>query len=123
VKVYILYDHFGSNKHIDHSYLEGVKSAGIHIAVFDQQTLSVFNSNLNFRNHRKVTIIDGEVGFIGGMNLGDEYNHGSVKFGFWRDTQIMIKGHGVLGLYNIFIKDWYYVTNMVLDMYRAPKAM
>lgn len=119
--VYILYDHFGSNKFIDHTYLDHLKDMGIHISVFDQQTLSVFNSNLNFRNHRKVTIIDGDVGFIGGMNLGDEYNHGSAKFGFWRDTQICVKGRGVLGLYNIFIKDWYYVTNQVLDLHRHPE--
>jgi len=122
VNVYILYDHFGSNKYIDHTYIEHLKKLGMHIAVFDQQTLSVFNSNLNFRNHRKVTVIDGDVGFIGGMNLGDEYNHRSTRFGFWRDTQIMIKGRGVLGLYNIFIKDWYYVTNHVLDLYRNPSA-
>lgn len=123
VKVYLLYDHFGSNKHIDYDYLKTVKDAGVMISVFDPQTLSVFNSNLNFRNHRKVTLIDGKVGFIGGMNLGDEYNHQSKKFGFWRDTQIMVRGKGVIGLYNVFIKDWYYVTNKVIDEYRNPKAV
>ncbi len=120
VKVFVLYDHFGSNKHIDYKYLDDLQKQGICFSVFDPQTLSVFNSNLNFRNHRKVTVIDGNVGFIGGMNLGDEYNHGSVKFGFWRDTQVMIQGQGVIGLYNVFIKDWYYVTNNVLDFYRKP---
>jgi len=122
VKVYLLYDHFGSNKHLDYQYMEELEQAGVSISVFDPQTLSVFNSNLNFRNHRKVTVIDGETGFIGGMNLGDEYNHQSDKFGFWRDTQIMAKGKGVVGLYNVFIKDWYYVTDHVLDLYRFPKA-
>jgi len=121
VKVFLLYDHFGSNKFIDYQYLAKLKQAGVHISVFDPQTLSVFNSNLNFRNHRKVTVIDGEVGFIGGMNLGDEYNHLSNRFGYWRDTQVMISGQGVLGLYNVFIKDWYYVTSNVLDLYRHPK--
>ncbi|MDA3931811.1 MAG: cardiolipin synthase [Tenericutes bacterium] len=121
VKVYLLYDHFGSNKHLDHHYMGTLKQAGMNISIFDPQTLSVFNSNLNFRNHRKVTIIDGDVGFIGGMNLGDEYNHQSKRFGFWRDTQIMVEGKGVVGLYNVFIKDWYYVNNQVLDLYRIPK--
>ncbi|MFW5888796.1 MAG: cardiolipin synthase [Bacillota bacterium] len=123
VDVYIIYDHFGSNKHLDYKYLKALKDEGIKFAIFDPQTLSIFNSNLNFRNHRKVIIIDGDVGFIGGMNLGDEYNHQSEKFGFWRDTQIFIKGKGIIGLYNIFIKDWYYVTNKVLDKFRNPKAV
>ncbi|MGE4572695.1 MAG: cardiolipin synthase [Candidatus Izemoplasmatales bacterium] len=123
VKVYVLYDHFGSNKHIDYKYLDDLHKKGIVFSVFDPQTLSVFNSNLNFRNHRKVTVIDGKVGFIGGMNLGDEYNHQSKKFGFWRDTQIMLEGQGVLGLYNVFIKDWYYVNNHVLDFYRLPNKI
>jgi cardiolipin synthase len=121
LKVRLLYDHFGSNKFIEADYMNRLKAAGVKISIFDPQTLSVFNSNLNFRNHRKVTVIDGETGFIGGMNLGDEYNHQSEKFGFWRDTQVMLKGRGVIGLYNIFIKDWYYVTNQVLDFYRNPK--
>jgi cardiolipin synthase len=120
VKVYILYDHFGSNKHIDYKYLENLTDQGMRISAFDPQTLSVFNSNLNFRNHRKVTVVDGEYGFIGGMNLGDEYNHQSKKFGFWRDTQILVQGQGVKGLYNIFIKDWYYVNNRVIDLERFP---
>lgn len=115
IKVYLLYDHFGSNKFLDYKYMNKLDAAGIEIAVFDPQTLSVFNSNLNFRNHRKVIVIDGKYGFIGGMNLGDEYNHKSEKFGFWRDTQIAITGKGILGLYNVFIKDWYYVTNKVID--------
>lgn len=121
VGVYLLYDHFGSNKFIDPSFMTYLKVSGVKISVFDPQTLSVFNSNLNFRNHRKVTVIDGEVGFIGGMNLGDEYNHLSKKFGFWRDTQVMLEGRGVIGLYNIFIKDYYYITNRILDLYRNPK--
>jgi len=121
VKVYLLYDHFGSNKHLDHNYMKELRESGMNISVFDPQTISVFNSNLNFRNHRKVTVIDGEIGFIGGMNLGDEYNHQSERFGFWRDTQILVKGKGVIGLYNVFIKDWYYVNNKVLDLYRLPK--
>lgn len=123
LKVYLLYDHFGSNKFIEEDFMKYLKSCGVKIFVFDPQTLSVFNSNLNFRNHRKVTVIDGNTGFIGGMNLGDEYNHQSKKFGFWRDSQVMLEGCGVVGLYNIFIKDYYYVTERILDLYRNPKAV
>ncbi|MCF7924121.1 MAG: cardiolipin synthase [Candidatus Izimaplasma sp.] len=123
VDIFLLYDHFGSNKCLDNEYMKVLKNAGIQIAVFDPQTLSVFNSNLNFRNHRKVIVIDDKCGFIGGMNLGDEYNHQSKKFGFWRDTQIIVSGSGLLGLYNVFIKDWYYVTNRVIDKPRNFKPI
>lgn len=116
VKVYIIYDHFGSNKHLDKKYLASLKASGVHVVAFDPQTLSVFNSNLNFRNHRKATVIDGHTGFMGGINLGDEYNHASDKFGFWRDTHMMIQGNGVTSIQNVFVKDWYYVTGDVLDL-------
>jgi len=49
------------------------------------------------------------------MNLGDEYNHGSPKFGFWRDTHILIRGNGVTSLQNVFVKDWYYITGTILE--------
>ncbi|MFA7075052.1 MAG: cardiolipin synthase [Candidatus Izemoplasmatales bacterium] len=115
VDVYLIYDHFGSNKHLQHRYMVGLKKAGVKIGVFDPQTISIFNSNVNFRNHRKSIVIDGVVGFIGGMNLGDEYNHQDPKFGFWRDTHVFISGNGVSGLQNVFVKDWYYITGDVLD--------
>ncbi len=113
--VYLIYDHFGSNKHIDQTYMKELSKAGVKIGVFDPQQISVFNSNLNFRNHRKAIVIDGKVGFVGGMNLGDEYNHKSKKFGFWRDTHVMLKGNGVTGVQNVFVKDWYYITGDVID--------
>lgn len=115
VQVYLIYDHFGSNKHLDRRYMKTLKEAGVKIQIFDPQSLSIFNSNLNFRNHRKATIIDGYIGFMGGMNLGDEYNHQSQKFGFWRDTHILVKGNGVTSIQNVFIKDWYYISCEVLD--------
>ncbi|MCK4551416.1 MAG: cardiolipin synthase [Tenericutes bacterium] len=115
VDVYIIYDHMGSNKHLDRKYMKSMREAGVQIGVFDPQTISVFNSNLNFRNHRKAIVIDGKVGFVGGMNLGDEYNHQNKKFGFWRDTHVILKGNGVTSIQNVFVKDWYYVKNIVID--------
>lgn len=115
VEVYLIYDHFGSNKHLSRNYMNGLRKAGVKINAFDPQTISVLNSNVNFRNHRKAIVIDGLVGFVGGMNLGDEYNHKDPKFGFWRDTHVMMKGNGVSSVQNVFVKDWYYITNQVLD--------
>ena len=115
VDVYLIYDHFGSNKHLDHKYIKTLIKAGVHVGVFDPQTMSIFNSNVNFRNHRKAIVIDGFIGFVGGMNLGDEYNHQSSKFGFWRDTHVLMKGNGVTSIQNVFVKDWYYITKDVID--------
>ncbi|MBU1145556.1 MAG: cardiolipin synthase [Firmicutes bacterium] len=115
IKVHLIYDHFGSNKHLDFKYMKSLKVAGVHIGIFDPQSISLFNSNVNFRNHRKAIVIDGYVGFLGGINLGDEYNHQSLKFGFWRDTHILMMGNGVTSIQNVFIKDWYYITGNVID--------
>ncbi|MDD4595884.1 MAG: phospholipase D-like domain-containing protein, partial [Candidatus Izemoplasmatales bacterium] len=111
VDVYLIYDHLGSNKYLKHEYLQSLKASGVKVGVFDPQKISLFNSNVNFRNHRKAIIIDGHIGFVGGMNLADEYNHDSVKFGFWRDTHVLIRGNGVTSIQNVFIKDWYYITD------------
>jgi cardiolipin synthase len=116
VKVYLIYDHFGSNRHLDRAYMRDLKQAGVHIGIFDPQTISIFNSNINFRNHRKAIVIDGFVGFVGGLNIADEYNHLSLKFGFWRDTHLLIEGNGVTSIQNVFVKDWYYITGNVLDV-------
>ncbi|MFA5380528.1 MAG: cardiolipin synthase [Candidatus Izemoplasmatales bacterium] len=115
VDVYLIYDHLGSNKYLKHEYLQSLKASGVKVGVFDPQKISLFNSNVNFRNHRKAIIIDGHIGFVGGMNLADEYNHDSVKFGFWRDTHVLIRGNGVTSIQNVFIKDWYYITANVLE--------
>ena len=115
VDVYLIYDHFGSNKHLNRRYMNSLKKAGVKVGVFDPQTISIFNSNVNFRNHRKAIVIDGKIGFVGGMNLADEYNHGDPKFGFWRDTHVLMRGNGVTSIQNVFVKDWYYITGNVLD--------
>lgn len=115
IDVYLIYDHMGSNKYLDKRFMKSMQDAGVHIGIFDPQSLSIFNSNLNFRNHRKATVVDGKVGFVGGMNLGDEYNHQDPKFGFWRDTHVILEGNGVTSIQNVFVKDWYYITSEVID--------
>lgn len=115
VACYLIYDHFGSHRHVQKTFLKALKTAGVKVAIFDPQKISLLNANVNFRNHRKATVIDGHIGFVGGMNLGDEYNHQSKKFGFWRDTHLLVKGNGVTSIQNVFTKDWYYITNEVLE--------
>jgi cardiolipin synthase A/B len=115
VDVYFIYDHFGSQKHVQRKLMAELKASGVKIGIFDPQKISLLNANVNFRNHRKATVIDGCVGFVGGINVGDEYNHQSKKYGFWRDTHLLVKGNGVTSIQNVFIKDWYYITSEVLE--------
>ncbi len=111
LKCYLVYDDVGSRKYISKKYMNSLKNAGVRIACFEPLKFSIFNNSVNFRNHRKITVIDGNVGFIGGINLGNEYNHLSKKFGFWRDMHLCVEGYGVNALTTIFNKDWYYATN------------
>src|SRR5699024_2936572 len=64
------------------------------------------NFKINYRNHRKLAIIDGKIGYIGGFNIGDEYLGESKKFGYWRDTHLKISGNAVLNMQTRFILDW-----------------
>ena len=107
VKIYILYERLGI--HMSKKVLRDMKSSGIFLGVFSPIRLNKLQ--LNFRNHRKLLIIDGETGFFGGINIGDDYLGRYPEIGYWRDTNIRIRGPTV-GLSQIdFIKDWKYSQN------------
>jgi cardiolipin synthase A/B len=110
VKIRFLYDAVGSWK-LSKSYIRELQSAGIEMVPFGPVKLPFLNNKFNFRNHRKIIVIDGSIGFVGGLNIGDEYLGRSKQFGFWRDTHMMLKGEAVRTLQLIFLQDWYYMTN------------
>jgi len=110
VKVRFLYDAVGSWK-LSKSYIQHLISEGVEMVPFGPVRLPFLNSKFNFRNHRKIIVIDGSIGFVGGLNIGDEYLGRNEHFGFWRDTHLMLKGEGVRSLQLIFLQDWYYMTN------------
>lgn len=110
VKIRFLYDAVGSWK-LSKSYIQELKNAGIEMIPFGPVRLPFLNNKFNFRNHRKIIVIDGAVGFVGGLNIGDEYLGRSKQFGFWRDTHLKLKGEAVRTLQLIFLQDWYYMTN------------
>ncbi|RLQ97183.1 cardiolipin synthase [Falsibacillus albus] len=110
VKIRFLYDAVGSWK-LSKSYVNELKSAGVEMVPFGPVKLPFLNNKFNFRNHRKIIVIDGKVGFVGGLNIGDEYLGRSRHFGFWRDTHLMVHGEAVKSLQLIFFQDWYYMTN------------
>lgn len=110
VTVRFLFDAVGSWK-LKKKYINDLRDAGIEIVKFGPVKLPFLNSKFNFRNHRKIIVIDGNVGFVGGLNIGDEYLGMDKNIGFWRDTHLMLKGEAVRTLQLIFLQDWYYMTN------------
>ena len=118
VEVRLLYDAVGSRLFSDKSILK-LKKSGVKVGSFFPSFLKIINFNLNYRNHRKLVIIDGNVGFIGGNNVGDEYLGKNPKFGYWRDTHLKIIGDSVRDLNIRFILDWRYTTkeDLVLNKY------
>jgi cardiolipin synthase len=110
VKVRFLFDAVGSWK-LSKKYIAQLRNAGIDTVPFGPVRLPFLNSKFNFRNHRKIIVIDGNVGFVGGLNIGDEYLGRDQHYGFWRDTHLMLKGEAVRTLQLIFLQDWYYMTN------------
>ena len=104
VKVRLLYDAVGSWS-LKRSFVKDLEDAGIDCRSFMPVALPIFRRQMNFRNHRKIVVIDGAVGFTGGLNLGTEYE-GRGPLGFWRDTFVRLEGEAVPELHKIFLNDW-----------------
>lgn len=105
VQVRVLYDELGSRK-LRRKHFKQLTEAGGEVGVFFPSKVALINIRLNYRNHRKLAIIDGKTGYVGGFNLGDEYTGYSVKFGYWRDTHLRISGNAVDPMQTRFILDW-----------------
>ncbi|HMK17745.1 MAG TPA: cardiolipin synthase [Chitinophagaceae bacterium] len=113
VKVRFIYDDFGS-PNIKKKTEERMRKAGIEIYPFQKVHFYLLANRLNYRNHRKIIVIDGQIGFTGGINVSDKYiNNGSHKL-FWRDTHLRIDGPGVFYLQYLFLADWNFCTGKVL---------
>ncbi|MCY8920886.1 cardiolipin synthase [Bacillus atrophaeus] len=113
VEVRFLYDAAGSIKLAGKDIFK-LKEAGVDIVPFSPLKYGFFNQKLNFRNHRKIVVIDGKVGFVGGLNVGKEYISRDQGIGFWRDTHLRLEGEIVQTLHAIFMLDWEYISNEVL---------
>lgn len=105
VEVRFLYDAMGSHKLRPHS-LAALRQAGGNISVFLPINLFRRRIQVNMRNHRKILVVDGEVGFLGGLNIGDEYVGKNAYFGYWRDTHVRLQGPSVGDLQRVFAEDW-----------------
>lgn len=105
LEVKILYDAVGS-KTVHKSKFKKFQEAGGQVEAFFQAKIPLINFRLNNRNHRKILVIDGMTGYVGGFNIGDEYLGLDENFGYWRDTHLRVKGDGVDALQLSFIHDW-----------------
>lgn len=110
VHVRLMMDAVGSYQ-IPHRYSEDLRAAGIDVVDPRDQRGPKFRFQLNYRNHRKTVVIDGCIGFIGGLNVGDEYLGQHPGFGNWRDTHLRIRGPVVLQLQLIFAEDWHWARD------------
>lgn len=105
VTVRLLYDDMGSRTLRKRQFSE-LRRHGGQVAAFFPSILPLINFRLNYRNHRKIVVVDGRVGYIGGFNVGDEYLGLNKKFGYWRDTHLRIEGSALHPLQRRFINDW-----------------
>lgn len=105
VDVRLIYDDFGSVTVLPYKYYRKLESYGIKCEAFNK-FIPIFSVVLNHRDHRKITVIDGHTGFTGGLNLADEYINRKERFGYWKDTGIMLKGEAVWNLTAMFLTIW-----------------
>lgn len=114
VAVHVIYDNVGSlNTH--RRYFKRMRAAGIELYPFFKVSFPPFGTRINWRNHRKICVIDGEVGYIGGMNIADRYITGGKNFDSWRDTHLRLVGPAVASLQYSFAVDWNFMGQPLLD--------
>jgi cardiolipin synthase len=115
VAVRFLYDGIGSIT-LSRRFLRPMRAAGILVAAFLPGRALLHRWSVNLRSHRKILVVDGTVGFTGGMNIGDEYLGKNPQLGFWRDTHLRLHGPAVLQLQQVFVEDWLFATNEELSL-------
>ncbi|MDD3363829.1 MAG: cardiolipin synthase [Syntrophomonas sp.] len=121
VEVKLLYDGMGC-MHLPRKFFKPLIAVGGKVASFFPPLLPYINLRFNYRNHRKICLIDGEEGYVGGFNIGDEYLGKSPEIGYWRDTHICIKGSALDELELRFLLDWRYASrdNFIADARYFP---
>jgi cardiolipin synthase len=123
IEVKLIIDGVGSHG-LSKRFMKLLENANIEVKWFFPVCFPFLTPKLNYRNHRKIVVIDGRIGFMGGFNVGDEYLSRDPKLGFWRDTHLMVKGDSVHVLQSIFLNDWFFVTGEQINesrYYPTPK--
>ena len=113
VKVRLLYDGLGCNK-TNRKYFKQMLEAGVEVRTFLPLSFPRFLRSVNYRNHKKIVIIDGRIAYTGGINVKDEYIDG-LPWGIWNDIHFKVEGSGASGLQSVFLADWYYASGEYLS--------
>ena len=113
VEVRVIYDDVGCWR-VPHRFFERMRDAGIDVQSFMPVRFPAFTSKVNYRNHRKLCVIDGRVGFIGGMNIALRYVKGTARHA-WRDTHLRVEGGVVYAIQRAFLIDWYFVDRTLIS--------
>lgn len=113
VEVRLLYDGIGSIDMPDR-YIRKLEAGGVETGCFLPALFALIDKRLNYRNHRKIVVVDGVAGFLGGVNVGDEYLGENKRLGYWRDTHLKVEGDAVYYLQHTFIQDWFFVKGKLL---------
>lgn len=120
VKVRLIYDAVGC-WNLSNSYKKSLKEAGVETYPFLPAPFPFISSKLNYRNHRKLVVIDNEVAYLGGLNIGNKYLGKDSYFGYWRDSLLVLHGRSVLSLQAIFLTDLFFVSKQnLLEEYITP---
>lgn len=120
VKVHVLYDGVGSHA-LPRTYIDSLRQGGVQIHAFPTRAGVLNRFQLNFRNHRKIVVVDGEVGFLGGLNVGIEYLGQKPPLAPWRDTHVEVRGPVVASLQEAFAEDWYWACRQLPPMLMPSK--
>lgn len=115
IRIYFLYDEIGCHK-LPRRYTQEMENEGIVTSTFHTTKGKTNRFQLNFRNHRKIVVIDGKTAYVGGHNVGDEYVSKNPKFGAWRDTHVKVEGPIVKAIQFCFIEDWYWAKTSIPDL-------
>ena len=122
VRVFFLYDEIGSHT-LPGSYIEPLRTAGVMVTPFKTTKGKRNRFQINFRNHRKIVVVDGRLAYVGGLNVGDEYMGRNPKFGRWRDTLVEVEGPSVKFVQVSFLEDWHWATGDVHHLkWQAEKS-
>lgn len=115
VRIYFLYDEVGSHD-LPRSYIKELREAGVHIYDFNAHKGPTNRFQLNFRNHRKIVVVDGHLAWVGGHNVGDVYLSKDPHFGHWRDTHVKISGPAVKPIQIAFLEDYNWAVGDIPDL-------
>lgn len=121
VEVRLIFDDVGSWK-LRKKFIRSMSDAGVQLDCFMKVRFPMLTSRVNYRNHRKILVVDGTNAFVGGLNFADRYLSGKPGIGAWRDTHLKVIGGGATALQIIFMADWYFVSKEILkgDEYFKP---